>query len=274
MDAKTLYLDLMKRSLTNMIYSDREYRSYKPWGKLNNYLVKDFFEKKFLVPRGAAIVTRYEFDEKVRSAGRDHSPFAHTMIGLKRLDNVQACVETVIKEKIPGDLIETGVWRGGSCIFMRAILQVHGVTDRTVWVADSFEGLPRPDEDKYPQDKGDTYFMRPELAVSLETVKSNFEKYGLLDDQVKFLKGWFKDSLPGAPIQKLAVLRLDGDMYESTMDAITNLYDKLSPGGFLIVDDYSVIDSCKTAITDFRTQKGITEEIIPIDGDGVFWRKK
>ena len=68
--------------------------------------------------------------------------------------------------------------------------------------------------------------------MPLETVKANFEKYGLLDAQVVFLKGWFKDTLPAAPIGKLAVMRLDGDMYESTMDALKSLYPELSPGGY------------------------------------------
>jgi O-methyltransferase len=86
-----------------------------------------------------------------------------------------------------------------------------------------------------------------ELAVSLEQVKANFDRYGLLDDQVRFLKGWFRDTLPVAPIERLAVLRLDGDMYESPMDTLVNLYPKLSEGGYVIVDDYGAIPACRQA---------------------------
>lgn len=197
----------------------------------------------------------------------------HTMAGFKRLDNVQFCVERVLADGVPGDLIETGVWRGGVAILMRALLAAHGVADRTVWVADSFEGLPPPNAERYPEDKHDTLYLIDDLRVSLEHVRANFERYGLLDGQVRFLKGWFRDTLPGAPIDRLAVLRLDGDMYESTMDALTALYPKLSPGGYIIVDDYGAIPACRRAVHDYRREHGITEQILPIDWTGVYWRR-
>jgi hypothetical protein len=195
------------------------------------------------------------------------------MIGLKRLDNLEFCIEEVIAKGVPGDLIETGVWRGGATIFMRAVLKAYGVTDRCVWVADSFAGLPPPDAGKYPHDAGDRLHEARELAVSLEQVKANFDRYGLLDDQVRFLKGWFRDTLPTAPIERLAVLRLDGDMYQSTMDALANLYPKVSQGGYVIVDDYSAIPACRQAVHDYRSANGITEEIRDIDWTGIFWQK-
>ena len=144
--------------------------------------------------------------------------------------------------------------------------------DRKVWLADSFEGLPPPDTERYPVDAGARYHTFQTLAVTLERVKSNFERYGLLDDQVAFLKGWFSETLPSAPCGRLAVLRLDGDMYGSTMDALVNLYPKLSIGGFVIVDDYQ-IDACRKAITDFRRDQNIDESLEPIDENAVFWRR-
>jgi O-methyltransferase len=191
--ARQLYLDLMKRCLTNTIYdSDAPDRSLPP----------------------------------VHWSGWPKQ--AHSMLGCKRLDNIQFCMERVIAERIPGDVIETGVWRGGATIFMRAILRAYDVRDRIVWVADSFEGLPHPSV-AYPADAHSTLHTRSELAVSLEEVADNFRKYDLLDEQVRFLKGWFSETLPDSPIDRLAVLRLDGDMYESTMDALMHLYGKLSP---------------------------------------------
>lgn len=198
---------------------------------------------------------------------------AHTMIGFDSLDRLQSCIEDVLANDVPGDFIETGVWRGGTCIFMRAMLKSHGVTDRSVWVADSFEGLPPPNAEKYPHDAGDISHTAEELAIPLEEVKSNFERYGLLDDQVHFLKGFFSDTLPDAPIEKLAVARLDGDMYESTMDALTSLYPKLSVGGYLIVDDYGAVPACRQAVHDYREANGIEEEIHSIDWTGVYWRR-
>lgn len=219
------------------------------------------------------LVRKKDFDYRKREEGRDWPLEAETMIGHKRLQNLQDCVTTVLDQRIPGDLIETGVWRGGATIFMRAILQIYGDTERKVWVADSFEGLPKPDVKTYPQDEGDKHWRRPQLAVSLDEVKKNFEKYGLLDDQVVFLKGWFQDTLPSANIEKIAVLRLDGDMYGSTIVALDSLYPKVSSGGFVIVDDYH-IPTCKQAVTDYRAQHGIDEPIETIDWTGVYWRKK
>jgi O-methyltransferase len=195
------------------------------------------------------------------------------MIGLRRLDNLQACIEDVLEQGIPGDLMETGVWRGGAAIFMRGVLKCYGVEDRVVWAADSFAGLPPPDPDRYPADKHQTLHRLSFLAVSLAQVQANFARYGLLDEQVRFLQGWFRDTLPRAPMKRLAVLRLDGDLYESTMEALVHLYPKLSVGGYLIVDDYAAVPACRQAVDDFRLAQGITEEMVPIDWDGVYWRR-
>lgn len=210
--------------------------------------------------------------EDVRE-GRVWPRYAFTMIGKKRLDNLQYCCETVIKEGIDGDFIETGVWRGGACILMRAILKSYDIGERNVWVADSFQGLPPPDPEKYPFDRSDRHHTYKELRVTVEDVRRNFERFDLLDGQVSFLRGWFKETLPTAPIDKLAVCRLDGDMYESTMDALGALYQRLSPGGFLIVDDYGAVEGCRQAVMDFRARHGIADEIKSIDWAGVYWRK-
>ncbi|HTD82315.1 MAG TPA: TylF/MycF/NovP-related O-methyltransferase [Gemmatimonadaceae bacterium] len=210
----------------------------------------------------------------VREFGMDWPAQALTMIGKKRLDNIQTCVERVLQDQIPGDLIEAGVWRGGATIFMRAILRAYGDAKRKVWVADSFRGLPRPDSDKYPVDRGYDLSMWRSLAVSAEEVRENFRRFDLLDHQVVFLEGWFADTLPVAPIDHLAVLRLDGDLYESTMDGLVHLYSKLSPGGFAIVDDYYSAPPCRQAVDDFRRANAIQEDIVRIDWSGAFWRKQ
>jgi len=166
------------------------------------------------------------------------------------------------------------VWRGGACIFMKAILAASGVKDRKVFVADSFQGLPEPDAEKYPLDKGDTHHLFDSvLAVSDAQVRRNFEKYGLWDDSVVFLKGWFKDTLPTAPIKQLAILRLDGDMYSSTIEVLETLYPKLSKGGFCIIDDYALA-GCRKAVDDYRAKNGITTPIETIDWTGRWWRKE
>lgn len=243
MDIEIRYVDLLKSILINTIYEDVP---NDPWS-----------DKQFNI--------------NMRIAGRDWPSKAFTMIGGLRMENVKQLAIEVIKNDVPGDFIETGVWRGGACIFMRGILEAFRVRDRKVFVADSFEGLPPPDE-SYVQDLGDEHHTFPELAVSLEQVKDNFSRFGLLDDQVYFLKGWFKDTLPDAPIDKLAILRLDGDMYESTMTALDSLYHKVQKGGFVIVDDYGAVPACKAAIHDFRAKANVEDPIVDIDGLGVYWR--
>jgi hypothetical protein len=244
-----LYLELMKRSLTNWLYRDME----------NTALGRD--------PRDNQ---RYRWRIDERAYWREP---IHTMVGFKRLDNVQFCVEDVLTQGVHGDVIEAGVWRGGVPIFMRGILAAYGVTDRRVWVADSFQGLPPPDIETYPIDKGLDLYLLEDLAVSLEQVKSYFDRYGLLDDQVRFLKGWFRDTLPIAPIESLAVIRLDGDLYESIMDGLVHLYPKLSVGGYLIVDDFGNILQTRQAVLDYRAAHGIKDRIVQVDYSAAYWRR-
>jgi hypothetical protein len=213
-----------------------------------------------------------EYNPDVREVGFDWPSKSLTMIGVKRLRNFRDLIERVIADGVPGDIIETGVWRGGASILARAVLLAFDVTDRKVIVADSFEGLPPPNGKAYPADAGSDLHEFDDLAVSLEQVRANFGKFDLLDDQVVFLKGWFRDTMPKVPSDRLAIIRLDGDMYESTIDPLTHLYDRLSVGGWVIVDDY-FIPACKQAVHDFLDARGVAPELQPIDGLGVFFQK-
>ena len=264
-----LYLDLLRGVLTRSLF-DRHYHRFEfPLGDPRRAVFAPV--QKLLAKRRLELVKLA--DPKLRAEGRDWPADAESMIGQRRMENLQMCVTDVLRRGVPGDLIETGVWRGGSVIFMRAILAAYGDAARKVWVADSFEGLPPPDP-RYAADAGDVFHGFEVLAVSLEQVKANFARYSLLDERVQFLKGWFKDTLATAPIGPLAVARLDGDMYESTMDALRPLYPKLSVGGYLIVDDYGTVPGCKQAVDEYRKEHGITEPIIDIDGWGVYWRRE
>lgn len=266
-DSTALYLNLLKQSLLRLIAPDR----YKPISVHNLDAWPEAFTA-WLSERDMALVRTNSFDAQQRLEGRDWPAEADTMIGLERLNSLQLCVEDVLRRNTPGDFMEAGVWRGGASIFLRGMLRAFGVTNRRVWLADSFAGLPRPDLVHYPQDRDDLLWAAPELAIPLNAVKANFEKYGLLDDQVKFLQGWFRDTLPIAPIEQLSILRLDGDLYESTMIALRSLYPKLSAGGYLIVDDYGALETCRSAVDDFRREFSIEEAIVRIDWSGVYWR--
>jgi Macrocin-O-methyltransferase (TylF) len=243
-----LYLQLLKRCLTRTLFPDAAME--------------------------ADLVSVRPVDLAVRAVGRDWPSEAVTMVGLRRLDNLQESIEKVLEDAVPGDLVETGVWRGGCGILMRAVLKASGDDQRMVWLADSFQGLPAPAPDEYPQDAGDTLAASSRyLGVSLDTVKANFQQFDLLDDRVRFLPGWFRDTLHQAPIGQIAVLRLDGDMYESTHLALSALYPKVSRGGFVIVDDYGCLPSCRRAVDDFRDAHRITDPLVTVDWTGVYWRR-
>lgn len=243
---RQMYLDIVRKTILGFTYRD----------------------PSFDAGRGQQI----PFNKEARELGEDWPILAQSMAGNKRLQNIQKLAEDIFTNNTPGDFIETGVWRGGSCIFMSAILRAYGITDRSVYVCDSFEGLPPPKEHEYPADRGDTHHTAPFLAVGLEQVQTNFEGYDLLTDQVKFVKGWFSDTLPTLEVEKLALLRLDGDMYESTIVALENLYPKLSVGGYVIVDDYG-LPNCRRAIADYREFHGIDTELISIDNSSVYFKK-
>lgn len=267
--ARDLYIDLIKRCVANTIYDERDFAFVRGRGPVGRSMVRA------IEAVGLRLAHAKPQAMQKRAGGLDNDPHAHTMVGLVRLDNIQRCVEDVLADGVPGDLIEAGVWRGGSAILMRAILKAHGVADRAVWLADSFEGLPPPDAKNYPADRGDPHHTYRWLAIRLEEVEENFRRYGLLDEQVRFLKGWFKDTLPGAGFSALAVARIDGDMYESTMDGLCGLYPRLSLGGYVILDDYGLIPSCRQAVDDFRARHAIRERILmTADGNAGFWRRE
>jgi len=266
---QALYLDLLKKCLTRYLFPDTLRASAPRRGASRRvYRVVE----RVLRSRNLVLARQVSFDQAVRARGADFPAEAETMIGLNRLSHLQACVEDVLRRNVPGDLMETGVWRGGAAILMRAILKVYGDTTRTVWAADSFEGQPRPDPTRYPRDAGDRFWALDLMKVSLDEVQRNFERYGLLDDQVQFLVGWFRDTLPNAPVDQLAVLRLDGDMYESTIEALCALYPRLSIGGYLIVDDYA-LPNCRAAVEDFRSAMRIVEPIQTVEWTGAFWQR-
>lgn len=246
-DAAGLYLDLVEKSVLDDIYGSHTLPCpNQPWAKRP--------------------CTKEEVDLGHRWPDR-----AHTMIGRARLRNIRDCLEDVLKNDVPGDVIETGVWRGGATIYMKAILKAHGAK-RLVYVADSFCGLPKPEADRYPWDLGDMHWTLAPLAVSRADVQRNFEAYDLLDEDVRFVEGWFEEAIPKAGVGKLSILRLDGDMYASTMQVFELLYDKLEVGGYCIIDDYA-LGGCQNAVIDFRAARGIEEPMLEIDWTGRYWRK-
>jgi O-methyltransferase len=271
-EPQRLYLDLLKKCLTRFVTGGEGWRPFEPpRGTLKGTLFRPV--AGLLQRWGLRLATPEPFDPVKRESGRDWPAEAETMIGLRRLDNLETLIVDLVRRGVAGDLVETGVWRGGATIFMRGVLKALGDTSRRVWACDSFEGLPRADPERFPADAGDPHWTFADLVVSLEEVKKNFARYDLLDDQVRFLEGWFRDTLPAAPIERIGLLRLDGDMYESTHVALEALYPRVSPGGFVVVDDYGAVPGCRQAVTDYRARAGIDEPMHEIDWTGVYWRR-
>jgi hypothetical protein len=112
----------------------------------------------------------------------------------------------------------------------------------------------------------------PFLAVAEDQVLEFFRRFDLLDEQVKLVSGWFRESLKEAPIEQLALLRLDADLYESTLEALIHLYPKVSSGGWVIIDDYQMLPPCRKAVDQYRHDQRIDAPIQAIDRHAVCWR--
>jgi len=202
---------------------------------------------------------------------RNYSEFSYTLVGRKRLDHLQKCIENILDNGVPGDFLEAGVWRGGCCILMSAVLAARNCRDRTVWLADSFAGLPpseRAEDLNYSMDSS----RLPVLAVTVEEVRENFRRFDLLDDTIRFLPGWFDESLSGSKTGPLSLLRVDCDLYSSTKTVLEELYSRVSPGGWVIIDDYGILPPCKQAVDEFRGRNDISVPLEPIDEHAVCWR--
>lgn len=211
-------------------------------------------------------------ERKMRVAGMDWPLQGLTMSGLYRLDDLQSCVESVVRDEIPGDFIETGTWRGGASIFMRAALDALNDDERTVHVADSFRGFPGAKDGATNADDR-LYSGFDFLAVSVDEVQANFARLGC-EEGVRFVPGFFEETLPGLADHRWAILRLDGDTYEATRVALRSLYPGLSVGGYVIVDDYGAFDGCRAAVDEFRRENGIVDPLEAVDWSCVRWRRE
>lgn len=206
----------------------------------------------------------YTFEK--RGIGEDWPKVGHTMIGHARIQQLKDALEEVILNGIPGDVCELGVWRGGAMIYAKGWLNANGVIDRKVILFDAFA----PIKSYGRNDKVDF------LTVTLPEVQHNFDKYGLADDKVVYVKGFFKDSLPTFldqfPETQIAILRIDANYYDSYEDAMMHLYPKVPIGGIIIFDEVRFTAVMWWFVT-FRQTHGLPEELIHIDHYSAWFRK-
>ena len=270
--ARDRYLGLIKRALTGLTSVENELRlelmTRHPERMRDAEYVRDIRYRE---------ADMRERLERAKRLGEllDGWPMinAHSFIGFHGLDHVERLAETVFADGIAGDFVDAGTWRGGSAIFMRALHEAFDQKHRQLWVADCFAGVPPPVSAPDVAAGLDLTAERlPFMLASQQEVTENFMAFDLLDGGVRFLPGLFEDTLPDAPIGEIALLRMDGDLYTSTLDVLHALYDRIVPGGYVIVDDYALAP-CRQAVDEFRSEHGITAPIERINWTIMHWRK-
>ena len=220
------------------------------------------------------------------SLARAHALFAakrYTMTMPGRCRNLWDLCCDALARKVPGCLVECGVWRGGSAAVM-GLAARHAGERRLLHLFDSFEGLPEPDERdgakaiSYSHGKsGGALASIHQCEAGLAEVQDVIlRKVRLPEDLVIFHRGWFQDTIPAdaKSLGPISVLRLDGDWYESTAICLKHLYPLLSPGGVLILDDYYCWDGCRKATDEYRAEHGIAAPLVRIDVEAVYWIKE
>lgn len=231
-----------------------------------SYIVKAFFLYRFFDP------------DAWRMARKIYGIMPYTLVGIGGLEASYKAVKEVNRKRIEGDVIELGVARGGCAALMgKAIFDGDEPNPmaRNLWLFDSFEGLPEPTNDDFDSKGGTTGdHVRPLpkgscLGTLPEVRQLLIGFYKLPESSINFVQGWFQDTIPVTTqkIEKIAILRIDGDWYESTKVCLEGLYDKVVDGGVVIIDDYQSCYGCEKAVDEFVTNRSLNVKIT-LDGRG------
>lgn len=257
------YLDLLCGTITREITPDRllELQPYEAtWRRRVVDVVQQLLARRGLVMARTAS----------RSAVVPWATSAETMLGIDRINDLRECIETVLLERVEGDLFEAGVWRGGGVILMRAMLEAYCDEERIVWAADSFRGPPPPSA---KQDIGFDFHRQPSFRASLKSVRENVRRYGLSEDRIRYVEGWLEDTLSTLDVQKIGVLQIGVDLNTATTTALRALYPSVSSGGFVLVDGYRSEELVRSAVDAFRVEHGIREPLTNDLLDRARWRR-
>lgn len=270
-DPLDLYIDLLKRTIRNELYRDDNSPPSHNEVERGRQTYAHLQKRYPTLVNNAGITEEFVIFQQRRSA----TPQAHTLGDMSQVDNVERCVRDVFRNKIAGDFIEVGVFRGGMTILMAGMLRALGEKNRRVYVADSFSGWPKPEENHSVEDSVcyELFADAGSFASSIEEVRHNFGSYNLLDDHVVFVPGWFDETLPKLDVEKFAIIRIDADWYESTQCALENLYPRLSLGGYLVIDDYGLPIGCREAVDEYRQNYQVRDDFQWVNDQTIFWQK-
>lgn len=195
----------------------------------------------------------------------------YTMVRNKNLLNLYRLAQAVNAAGVPGDFVECGVWNGGSSAMVNAGFRDSG-RPRASWLFDSFEGLPPPGENDGPEER--RHYFEGMNKGSIYRVRQIFTGLGLPLDRVRFVKGWFEETLPHAEVERIALIHIDADWYDSVLTVLERLYDRVSPGGYVVFDDYGYWEGCDRAAHDFLTARGLPLSLLkPVGSMGAYFQK-
>ncbi len=204
---------------------------------------------------------------------------SYTMTSVERMFALYSSVNYVLKNNIKGDFVECGVWRGGSAMLIAKILSKKNITDRKIYLYDTFEGMTEPTEkdvDLKGKNAKDSYeeilknSNEPGWCfANLIDVKSNMNLTKFTENNIIYVEGKVENTIPSiVPPSSIALLRLDTDWYESTKHELNHLYPKIENNGVLIIDDYGHWEGCKKAVDEYFNENKINILLNRIDYTG------
>jgi O-methyltransferase len=197
-----------------------------------------------------------------------------TMVKNENLKLLYDLVDNAHRTQVHGDIVECGVWNGGSAAIMGVAGMDVGLQKdlRTIWLFDSFQGLPRPGEKDGAREKD--YYFTGWNTGSVRLVNEIFKKIGYPNEKIRVVPGWFNETIACAPIKDVAILHIDADWYESVKIVLDMLYDRVVPGGFVVLDDYGLWPGCRRAVLDYFSEHDISETIVRgIGKQGAYFQK-
>jgi len=196
----------------------------------------------------------------------------YSLIGSPGLEHTHDLAQNLVQRKIEGSFVECGVAQGGCAALISMVAANEGL-DRNCWFFDSFEGLPDPTNQDFSEGQTGQHIRPLPRGSCLGTYEQVsqllFSHFGLSKEHITLAKGWFEDTLPveAKRVGQIALLRIDGDWYESTKCCLETLYDQVSDGGYLIIDDYCSCFGARKATDEFIRNRDIQTLLVP-DGRG------